>query len=78
MTVIRVTQDGIFIKSTDAPDVGVTAVANTLGASVPVPAASVIVFVPAIAGAAMDTAPLVSPEIVMLLIGSPNASQTRR
>jgi hypothetical protein len=60
-TVIRLTQDGISVKSTLVPE-AVTAVPDTMGASVPVTFTSVCVVLPATAGAATVIDPLVSPE----------------
>ena len=74
---MRFTHSGMPVKSIDVPDVEATAVDSTLGDSVPVAAASVMVFKPAIAGASIVTVPLVSPERISLLIGLPNVNQTR-
>ena len=61
ITVIRFTQLGIDVKSTDVPDAD-TDVPEINGASVPVAATSVCVFDPATAGADTVIDPLVSPE----------------
>jgi hypothetical protein len=62
ITVMRLTHDGIPVKSIDVPDVEATAVPDTIGANVPVTLTSVWVVLPATAGAANVTDPLVSPE----------------
>ena len=61
ITVTRFTHDGMPVKSTDVPD-AVTAVPDTMGANVPVTAASVCVLLPETAGAATVIDPLVSPD----------------
>ena len=61
ITVMRLTHDGMPVKSADVPDVVVTAVPDTIGASVPVAATNVCVLVPATAGAATVTVPEVEP-----------------
>jgi len=64
ITVIRLTQLGNEVKSIEVPLVEATAVDKTLAELVAVAASKVSVFVPATAGAAIVTAPLVSPEII--------------
>jgi hypothetical protein len=61
ITVIRFTHDGMLVKSTLVLE-AVTAVPDTIGANVPVTFTSVCVVLPATAGAANVTEPLVSPE----------------
>ena len=68
ITVIRLIQLGKAVKSIEVPDVDATAVPKTLTELVAVAASKVSVFVPATAGAASVTAPLVSPDITSELI----------
>lgn len=62
ITVIRLTHDGIDVKSIDVPDVDATAVPDTIGANVPVVATNVCVLLPETAGADTVIVPDVSPE----------------
>jgi hypothetical protein len=62
ITVIRLTHDGMPVKSMLVPLVEATAVPDTMGANVPVTATSVCVLLPATAGADTVIDPLVSPD----------------
>ena len=58
---MRLTHEGMLVKSIDVPDVDATAVPAISGANVPVAATSVCVLVPATAGAANVIPPDVYP-----------------
>jgi hypothetical protein len=70
ITVIRFTHDGMLVKSTLVLE-AVTAVPDTIGASVPVVATNVCVLLPETAGADTVIEPLVSPERTKLAMMTP-------
>ena len=71
ITVIRLTHDGMPVKSIDVPDVDATAVPLTTGARVSVTATSVCVLVPATAGASIVMLPDVDPSRIRLVESTP-------